>query len=92
MFQEQLHHLKEARSWFMDATFKVVRRPFKQLLSIHAYVSKGTAQKSVPLAFALMSAKRETDYEVVLRHLCEKMDNQQAVDWIMLDFEAGKQN
>lgn len=35
---EQLSLLKKARTWYMDATFRVVRKPFQQHFGIHAFV------------------------------------------------------
>ena len=37
--QEQLQLLAKARNWYVDGTFKVVRRPFTQLFSIHTFIS-----------------------------------------------------
>ncbi|CAL4110170.1 unnamed protein product [Meganyctiphanes norvegica] len=31
----QLELLREAERWYMDATFKIIKRPFYQLFSIH---------------------------------------------------------
>ena len=36
---EQLDILSRARRWYMDATFWVVRKPFIQLFSIHAFLA-----------------------------------------------------
>ena len=41
--------LKEAKTWYIDGTFHVIRRPFQQLLSIHAFVKRGGTMKHVPL-------------------------------------------
>lgn len=38
---EQLDVMKNAKSWYIDGTFKVVRKPFEMLLSIHAFVRRG---------------------------------------------------
>jgi len=50
----QLQLLSRAYTWYVDGTFHVVRRPFIQLWSIHAFVRVGMAVKQVPLAFVLM--------------------------------------
>ena len=38
-----------AKSWYIDATFKVVKEPFTQLLSIHGFV-KLQAGKNVMIS------------------------------------------
>ena len=43
-------------------TFKVVRRPFYQLLSVHAFVRSGSDTKQIPLVLAVMSRRRAKDY------------------------------
>ncbi len=62
----QLEILGKAKHWYEDATFKVVRAPFTQLFSIHAFVKgKDGKEKQLPLCFVLMSGKRTVDYKRV---------------------------
>jgi len=64
--QEQLNTLAKAKSWYVDVTFKLVRHPFKQLLTANAFVQFGEYAKQVPIMFVLMANKKEKDYKKVL--------------------------
>ena len=85
--QEQLMLLKKAKHWYADATFKIVRRPFTQLFSIHAYVQYNQNVKQVPLLFVLMSGKRRCDYKEVLRETVKLLGGRVRVKEITIDFE-----
>jgi len=58
---QQLEQLARAKTWYVDGTFKLVRKPFTQLLTINAFVWAEECAKRVPLAF-VMSGKKESDY------------------------------
>jgi len=73
----------------MEGTFKIVRDPFMQLVSIHAFIRKSKRVKQMPLAFILMSRRTKTDYVTVPGALIEAMTGPPAVEWIMMDFEIG---
>jgi hypothetical protein len=62
----QLQLLKKAKTWYIDGTFKVVRQPFYQLLSIHTFVRSGDDMKQLPLLFAVMAGKTSEDYTQVI--------------------------
>ena len=61
---EQLVNLGRAETWYLDGTFKLVRHPFTQLLTIIAFVRKHDYAKKMPLVFVLMSGKKK-DYRAV---------------------------
>ncbi|KAG0719326.1 hypothetical protein GWK47_050738 [Chionoecetes opilio] len=84
---EQLSLLSKARHWYADATLKIVRRPFTQLFSIHAYVQYESNMKQVPLLFALMSGKRCRDYKKVLSKTKELLGEELRVEEITIDFK-----
>ena len=62
---QQLEQLSKAKLWYADGTFKLVRHPFAQLLTINAFVRAGEYAKQVPLAFVLMSGRKANDYKKV---------------------------
>jgi len=89
--ERQLGLLCSAKRWYVDATFYVVRVPFVQLWSIHAFVKSDTSVKQVPLVFVLMSSKRSADYRAVLQVIVDQLrarGSRPVVGRVIADFEA----
>ncbi|KAJ8309073.1 hypothetical protein KUTeg_013947 [Tegillarca granosa] len=58
---QQLDLLSSSKIWYMDRTFKKVRKPFVQLFSIHVFLKSGDDTKQVPIAFCMMSSRTKRD-------------------------------
>ncbi|XP_028408207.1 uncharacterized protein LOC114530782 [Dendronephthya gigantea] len=84
---EMIALLKQAKVWYMDATFKVVKDPFKQLFSIHAFVRQNSDVKQIPLAFILMSGKKRRDYKHVLKAIKNLLADGLCLKGVVIDFE-----
>lgn len=86
--EHQLELLSKAKTWYMDSTFHVVKKPWTQLLSIHAFIRSGQHMKQVPLVFCFMSRKRKEDYYEILRQIDHLLPQQICLQGFVVDFEA----
>ena len=69
--------------------FKVVRAPFVQLFSVHAFIRQGDNLKQIPLVYCLMSGKSTKDYEAIFTALLQLLSRTNlGVKSVILDFEA----
>ena len=57
----------------MDGTFKVVREPFVQLFSVHAFIRRDQCEKQVPLAFVVMNRRSTPDYQAALQAVIDAL-------------------
>ena len=84
---QQLEFLARAKSWYINATFKLCRGPFSQLMKVNAFIRKDDHVKQVPLLFMLMSGRKKSDYCKVFEELIEIPPSVPKVQQITLDFE-----
>lgn len=82
-----LNLLKQAKPWYVDATFKAVKKPFQQLWNIHAFVQQADAMKQIPLVFVLMSRRMKDDYISVLNYL-QGILVTSSLQCVVMDFEV----
>ncbi|XP_072030365.1 uncharacterized protein [Amphiura filiformis] len=73
--------------WYLDATFKVVNEPFKQLLGFNCFVKKAGQTKQVPLVFVLMTGRTTEDYKAMFAAIQELLPVNKLKE-LMVDFEA----
>ena len=85
--EQQLQLLCNAKVWYADATFQVVKQPFAQLFSLHAFVKHGDCTKQLPLLFVLMSGRKTQDYKDVLRAVIALLPSEPCVKRVVIDFE-----
>lgn len=86
--QVQLRMLSNLKRWFMDGTFKLVARPFRQLYSIHGFI-KGENKNKKQEAFlhVFMTRRRTEDYVAVFTYLKQILHAPQVVEFVS-DFET----
>lgn len=84
---DQLRLLRKAKSWYIDQAFKFCQEPFKQLLTISAFVSSEDDVKQVPLVFVLMSGSEKKDYRKVMKKILALLPSAPSVRQITAVFE-----
>ena len=83
--EKQLSLLAKAKTWYIDATFNVIKRPFTQLFSI---LKKNGQMNQMPLAFTLMSGKCKEDYRKVIKKVKDLLPEAPAVKAVIVNFEG----
>ena len=83
----QFELFSKAKVIFFDATFKSVKKPFKQMASFHTFVESKGKMKQVPLCFIIMSRRQRSDYKAVLEAILNLLPSKPVVKEVILDFE-----
>ena len=76
----------KCKAWYIDFTFKVVRRPFTQLFSIYGFIRSGDCTKQVPMVYVIMSSRTKPDYKRVFRTIKDLLEGMK-LKRIVMDFE-----
>lgn len=79
--------IKNSRKAHFDGTFKAVPKPYKQLLSLHAYYQG----RFYVCAYIFLCDKSQDSYVASLLRLKELMDNEVTFEIVITDFEASLQ-
>ena len=72
----------------MDGTFKLLRNPFFQLFSIHAFALKSSEAIQLPLSFWLMTRRQKLDYVAILETINTSFSSNNESERVILDFKA----
>ena len=72
--------------WYIDGTFKLVKEPFHQLLSINGFIQSNGEVIQVPLCFIVMSRRTQRDYQAVFRQIVRIVGTTK-VQEVVSDFE-----
>ena len=86
-FDQQLELLSLAKTWYADGSFRVVKEPFAQLFSIHAFVKKEGELKQMPLVMVVMSRRKRIDYIRVLEAIKSVLSRRPIVQSVVAEFE-----
>ena len=80
--------LATSKTLYVDGTFNVVKKPFYQLFSFHAFIQDGSNEvaKQIPLLFVIMSGKSKKDYIAVMKCMLKLVPSMSPWAFV-LDFE-----
>ena len=65
-----------------------MRKPFVQLISIHAFVRKGGEAIQLPLLFCLITRRQKLDYMTILEAITTGFSSDSKLERVLLDFEV----
>ena len=83
----QLQLLSKVKTWYLDATFKLIKKPFYQLFTINAFIRSGSSIKQIPLVMVIMSRRKKRDYKKVLQSILRMLPHAPRLKRTVLDFE-----
>ena len=72
---EQLGVLSRAKSWYVDGTFKLCRRPFSQLLTVNAFEGRQSC-KTGPIGICVDVRKKKERLQGCFSHHTRSSANQ----------------
>jgi len=66
---QQLEIARHCKRFYLDGTFRLAKKPFLQLFSIHGFIRSGQDMVQLPLAYILMTRRKHGDYAKVFTSL-----------------------
>jgi len=89
--QSILVELSKHSTWYMDRTFQVVRKGFRQLYTIDIKVN----ERSIPVVYALLQKKNQEIYRELFSELlnyCSRQGLELSASLVVMDFETAVMN
>ena len=93
--KQNLEILANSETWFIDGTFKIPKKLFKQMLTIHGHIGNIF---TMPLVYILLPDKKKETYKKAFKEVKNIMENelndpaQSNTRRVMTDFELGLVN
>ncbi|OAF71890.1 hypothetical protein A3Q56_00328 [Intoshia linei] len=85
---QMLQLMTNAKTWYMDGIFKIVKKPFSQLFNIHVFIKERDHTKQVPVLFVLMTSRSKKDYKKLFKKIKGLLTGDVKLKKGVMDFEA----
>ncbi|KAK2158833.1 hypothetical protein LSH36_163g04053 [Paralvinella palmiformis] len=83
----QLSLLSNVKTWYVDATFHIIRQPLYRLFTVDAFVQEADNMKQVPLVQVVMAGRRKDGHSAVIQAIKDILPRPLRVQLIVMGFE-----
>ena len=77
--------LERSRTWYMDETFHLVRKPFIKIFAINIFQRSDQCMEQVPAVIFVMSRRSSDDYKELFKIMKMVIGRHMAIENLMLD-------